>query len=99
MPTSLIGTRQRSFSNHGSIAYDDRILSWGIDRRRVSIWTLDGRQTIPFVGGERQIALLATRKGETDLVYRNGGSTCWPSVSWTSRRRRKLTACLGLIWA
>ena len=64
--------RQRFFSNHGSIAYDDRILSWGIDRRRVSIWTLDGRQTISFVGGERQIVLLATRKGETDLVYRNG---------------------------
>ena len=64
--------RPRTFSTHGSIAYDDRILSWGIDRRRVSIWTVDGRQTISFVGGERQIALLATRKGETDLVYRHG---------------------------
>jgi putative transposase len=63
---------QRTFSRYGSIAYDDRILSWGIEHRRVSIWTLDGRQTISFVTGERQIALLSTRKGETDLVYRAG---------------------------
>ena len=38
--------KQRSYSKHGSIAYDDRILRWYIDHRRVSIWTLDGRQTI-----------------------------------------------------
>ena len=64
--------KQRSYSKHGSIAYDDRILRWDIDDRRVSIWTLDGRQPIGFVGGDRQLALLATRRGETDLVVRTG---------------------------
>nr|WP_232280774.1 transposase [Chloroflexus aggregans] len=38
----------------------------------VSIWTLDGRQAIPFVCGERQRALLAARQGERDLISHRG---------------------------
>lgn len=34
--------------------------------------TLDGRQMIPFVCGERQLELLARRRGESDLVYSGG---------------------------
>lgn len=63
---------QRTFKPLGSIAYDDRILSWKLDRQEVSIWTLDGRQTIPFGAGTRQLELLAARQGETDLVFWNG---------------------------
>ncbi|MBN1679931.1 MAG: transposase [Anaerolineae bacterium] len=63
---------QRVFKPRGSIAYDDRILSWKVERREVSIWTLDGRQTISFGAGERQLELLAARQGETDLVFWNG---------------------------
>lgn len=62
---------QREFRPHGSIAYDDRILSYK-KGDVVSIWTLLGRQTIPYQCGERQRQLLAFRQGETDLVYRNG---------------------------
>ena len=62
--------RQRVFRKHGSIAYDDRILSYKADK--VSIWTLKGREQIPFVCGEKQQALLKFRKGESDLVYREG---------------------------
>jgi IS605 OrfB family transposase len=62
----------RTFRRHGSIAYDDRILSWAIPARKVSIWTLDGRLSIPFLTGERQLALLAYQQGESDLVYRKG---------------------------
>src|SRR5262249_42283080 len=41
-------------------------------RERISIWTLDGRQAIPFVCGERQRSLLASRLGQSDLLYRQG---------------------------
>lgn len=64
---------QRFFSKHGSIAYDDRILSFQLDNQTVSIWTLDGRlKQLPFVAGERQRHLLQTRQGESDLVFRKG---------------------------
>ena len=65
---------QRTYRPHGSIAYDDRILSFNRAAPTVSIWTVANthRQTIPFVCGERQRALLHTRQGESDLVYRKG---------------------------
>jgi IS605 OrfB family transposase len=62
---------KRVFRKHGSIAYDDRILSFKREER-VSIWTVEGRQTIPFVCGDYQRKLLPFRKGETDLIYRKG---------------------------
>lgn len=61
---------QRMFKPLGAVAFDDRILSY--KAAAVSIWTLGGRQTIPFVCGERQRTMLQTQKGETDLVYRHG---------------------------
>lgn len=63
---------QRVFELRGAIAYDDRILSWALPDRSVSIWTLAGRQRIPFVCGAQQWALLQTRRGEADLVLVNG---------------------------
>ncbi len=60
---------QRTFKPHGSIAYDDRILSWNLREQSVSIWTMSGRQPIPFVTGHHQMELLRNRKGETDLAY------------------------------
>jgi putative transposase len=54
--------------------YDDRILSWQHDAGTVSIWTTAGRlRSIPFVGHQDQLKTLrAHRKGETDLVHRDG---------------------------
>jgi len=63
---------QRRFRPLGAIAYDKRILSWKLDKQTVSIWTIRGRQTIPFVAGKRQLALLRFMHGEADLVYRGG---------------------------
>jgi putative transposase len=63
---------QRTFRPLASIAYDDRILSYNLHKSTVSIWTLDGRQTLPFVCGERQRVLLQSRMGESDLVERQG---------------------------
>ena len=63
---------QPTFRPLASIAYDDRILSFNLNSSSVSLWTLDGRQTIPFVCGERQRAMLATRQGESDLLFHRG---------------------------
>lgn len=59
-----------TFRKHAAQPYDDRIFRLMPDS--VSIWTLDGRQTITFVCGERQRALLAFRKGEVDLMLVRG---------------------------
>jgi len=63
---------KRTFRPAGGIAYDDRILSWRLDKSIVSIWTVEGRLHIPFTCGERQRALLQARQGETDLVTFRG---------------------------
>jgi len=64
--------RMRIFAPRGAIAFDDRILSFALPKSEASIWTLDGRQAIPFVCGERQRQLLASQRGETDLALVNG---------------------------
>jgi hypothetical protein len=58
---------KRFIKRTGSIAYDDRILSWRLQDSTVSIWTVNGRLRIPFACGERQRELLQTRQGESDL--------------------------------
>lgn len=63
---------KRTFSPLGSIAFDDRILRLVPDKKTVSIWTLDGRQHMAFVCGERQSTTLQGQRGESDLVYRAG---------------------------
>jgi putative transposase len=71
---------KRTFKTTGSIAYDDRILSWRMQDPRqfrgqdqtVSIWTVNGRLRIPFVCGERQLELLRRRQGESDLGLYKG---------------------------
>jgi hypothetical protein len=68
----LDNKRKRMFRPHGAIAYDDRILSWNLEKQVASMWSVGGRLAIPYKGGERQLELLAHRMGETDLVFRQG---------------------------
>ena len=63
---------KRHFQEHGSIAYDDRILKYRTDKQTVSIWVLGGRETIPYQCGERQQQLLEHQQGESDLAYHRG---------------------------
>jgi putative transposase len=63
---------KRTFKSTGSIAYDDRILSWRLHDQTVSIWTVSGRLRIPLVCGERQLELLQRRQGESDLGLHKG---------------------------
>ncbi|MFB7210745.1 RNA-guided endonuclease InsQ/TnpB family protein [Streptomyces sp. NPDC056255] len=54
--------------------YDDRMLSWQVPGRRISIWTVSGRlKDVAFTASLEQLAALALyRKGESDLVCRDG---------------------------
>jgi putative transposase len=61
---------ERTFRLLGAIAYDDRILSWR--EADVSIWTVSGRERIPFVCDKRTREMLSSRRGESDLLYREG---------------------------
>lgn len=66
-------TAQRAYRPHGSIAYDDRILSFNLANQTVSIWTVFARvKDVVFVCGELQRRLLQHRQGESDLVLRKG---------------------------
>jgi IS605 OrfB family transposase len=61
------------FRDDAAQPFDDRILTWNLDRRTVSIWTVAGRiKHIPFVCSPEALKLLASRKGESDLVMRDG---------------------------
>ncbi len=62
----------RTFQPHGGIAYDDRILRWYTDKQFVSIWTLSGRERIPFVCSDYQRKLLQNQHGEADLCLVDG---------------------------
>lgn len=59
---------KRTFKSHSAIAFDDRILSWNLDKSEVSIWTVNGRKRIGFVCGQHQREQLKFRRGESDLV-------------------------------
>ncbi|MES4905301.1 MULTISPECIES: transposase [unclassified Streptomyces] len=63
-----------TFRPEGSQPYDDRMLSWQITERRISIWTLTGRvKDVRFTASVEQLATLALyRKGESDLMRRDG---------------------------
>ncbi|MFI0358021.1 RNA-guided endonuclease InsQ/TnpB family protein, partial [Actinomadura sp. 9N407] len=54
--------------------FDDRCLSWQMDARTVSIWTVHGRvQGIAFTGRPSHLKTLAEhRQGESDLVHQDG---------------------------
>ncbi|MEV4376251.1 transposase [Streptosporangium sp. NPDC049644] len=54
--------------------FDDRCLSWQMEARTVSIWTTRGRmKNVAFTASAEQLQTLAAhRKGESDLLYRDG---------------------------
>jgi IS605 OrfB family transposase len=63
-----------AFRSDAAQPFDDRCLSWQMDARLVSIWTVHGRvQAIAFTGKPSHLKTLAEhRRGESDLVYRDG---------------------------
>ncbi len=84
----------RTFQPLGAIAYDARILSWRDDV--ASIWTVDGRQRIPVVCGERQRELLTYERRETDLVLCNGRYYLFVTVDVPAAEEREVRGWLGV---
>ena len=76
------GSRRRVKAEGGPVRFrpdaaqpfDDRCLSWQINDRTISIWTVRGRiARIPVACSDAQHATLAAyRQGESDLLYRGG---------------------------
>jgi len=88
--------RQRKFRSLGSISFDDRILAYNLAKSEVSIWTVDGRQTIRFVCGDRQRELLAFRRGESDLVTRDGFWFLFATVDVPDIKEREVQDFIGV---
>jgi putative transposase len=66
---------RRRFRPLAAQPFDDRYLSWQLAQQTVSIWTVCGRlKDVRFTCGAHQRRLLATRRGESDLLFRDG---CW----------------------
>ena len=85
---------RRTFRAMGSAAYDQRILSYDLEAGAVSIWSLSGRLRIPFVCGTHQRAMLANRKGETDLAFVRGK---WYVLANCSTPNPKITVPDGFL--
>ena len=64
-------SQRPEFRPHGAMVYDERIMSWkGVDR--VSLLSLSGRTLVPVRFGEYQAARLDRKRGQADLLYRDG---------------------------
>jgi putative transposase len=89
-------TKRRVFRPTGSIAYDERILSWDVAGETVSIWTTSGRLRIAFRCGERQRSLLSFPRGEADLVIRERKYYLFVTVDVPDGAERKVLGWLGV---
>ena len=59
------------FDKHGSVVYDQRILSWkGLDK--ASIATIKGRLIVPFLSYDYYEARKGIVRGQADLLFRDG---------------------------
>jgi IS605 OrfB family transposase len=63
---------RRTFRRLAAQPYDERIFRFLPDQDAVSIWTLTGRQRIPFACGDGQRDLLKKAKGQVDLMFVRG---------------------------
>src|SRR6266511_1368731 len=93
---------RRTFRADAAQPYDDRCLSWQPDQGTVSIWTTAGRlKGLRFTVGEHQKALLAHRRGESDLLCRDGKwylySTCEASEASQTSPAGFLGIDLGIV--
>jgi IS605 OrfB family transposase len=89
-------SRQHQFRQHGSIAYDSRILTIYPERQILSIRTLSGRECIRFSAGDHQLELLKHQYGESDLIYRSRKFYLQVSVTVTEEPVETPTEILGV---
>ena len=85
---------KRVFHKWGAVAFDDRILRYGQEYVSIRTWT--GRQQISFTTGERDRQLLNSRRGESDLVYRQGKWYLLATINVSEPPLAQTTGFLGL---
>lgn len=87
---------RRRFQPHGALAFDSRILSYHLERKEVSIWTVDGRQRIRFSAGARQLEMLRGQRGESDLCYVKGKFYLFVACDVETARPMEVEGVLGV---
>ena len=63
---------KRTFKPHGAFPFNDRLVSYKLAKRTLSIWTMAEREKMPFIASDHAMRLLEGLRGECDLVYRKG---------------------------
>ena len=62
----------RTFKPLGAIELDSKLMSWNVEEQQVAIVTLKGRIKIPFRCSAKTKELLHGKRGQADLLLRNG---------------------------
>jgi putative transposase len=83
---------QRDFRLRGAITYDPRLLTYKGDK--VSICTLNGRETIPFVCHRHD--WLPYIKGEADLIFKKGKFYLLQTVEFPEEKVKDMDEFLGV---
>jgi len=63
---------QRSFKSLGAMPQNGNACTYQLAKSQVSIWTVTGRQHIPFVADDRNLKLLEGKRGEAGIVLKDG---------------------------
>ena len=84
----------RTFRPLGSLAYDSRILSYNTVKQVASVWTLTGREKIPFVC--YQTHYLPYMQGEADLAYIRGKFYLLQTIDIPSEQEVSVEEFLGV---
>ena len=87
---------KREFQPLGSVAFDSRILSFKLDKREISIWTVDGRQKVNFQAHDRAIELLSSDRGESDLCLIDGAFYLFTSCAVNEPTPKDVDDFLGV---
>lgn len=86
----------RKFKSHGAFPYDRRILSFKIAKQTVSIWTVNGRQRMGYLCGNRHHQLLKADRGESDLCYIDGEFYLFVSCEIETPDKMDVSEYLGI---
>ncbi len=62
----------RAFAPLGAVELDARLLDWDVEAQVCNIATTQGRLKIPFLCSKEQKALLQGKRGQSDLLLRDG---------------------------
>jgi putative transposase len=87
---------QRTFAPLGGIELDKDLLTWKVDSQIVSINTVQGRLHLSFVCSTAQKELLQGKKGQTDLLLRDGAFYLSCAVTVKEAEPFTLSGCIGI---